>query len=92
MEESSMTQPEVITAVWNRLQCLSCEHAFRLWKDGTSKRSYRRGVTVPEVIQENVDILARADEAEMKARALWYVTFHPDVFNTCASRGWKVTA
>ena len=38
----------------------------------------------------NADILGRADDCEMKARVLWYITFHPDIFDAC-SKAWRVS-
>ena len=85
---------------WDRLQALSCEHANRLYAAGrthchTINRRYRLpAVFVPDVIKENVDILGRADDAEMKNRIFWYITFYPDIFDAC-SKAWsaaRVTA
>jgi hypothetical protein len=85
-----MLKTEIITTIWNKLQCLSCEHSFRLWKTGSYRSKYHRGVTVPEDIQENVDILGRSNESEIKTRIFWYITFHPDIFDTCSKSGWKI--
>lgn len=87
-----------LSAAWNRLQCLSCEHSVRIYvarKHGASAsraRAYcRTGTSVPHDIADNVDILGRGNEEEIKARVLWYVQFFPDIFNTCSKRGWTLT-
>ena len=82
-----------IATTWIRLQRLSCEHALRIWIDAGSPQPSRymrsRGLSVPETIQDNVKILGRANEEELKARVLWYVTFHPTVFDACSQRNWE---
>jgi len=77
---------------WTRLQCLSCTHALQLWCDGATQRKYIRGVSVPEVIDENVKILGRGDEAEIKHRVHWYITFHPAIFDSCSASHWNIIA
>jgi len=69
-------------AAWRRLQRVSCDHAMALAgpKPFSSGRLNRRQIGVPEVIRENVDILGRGSEEEVKARLNWYVTFHPWIF------------
>ena len=77
---------------WSRLQTLSCAHAMELWRNGiaTDWSRVTRRVSVPEVIRENVEILGRGDDEEIKARVLWYITFHPGIFDQCSKSGWEV--
>ena len=77
--------------VWNRLQCLSCAHSLNLWRAGQTRRKYTRGVIVADDIRENVEILGRADDEEIKARVLWYLTFFPKLFDACSARGWRLS-
>jgi hypothetical protein len=84
---------------WNRLQALSCEHALRIYVAGRKgvpahiRRGYcRPGTSVPGDIAENVDILGRGDDAELKARVLWYMDYFPDIFDACSRRNWRVAA
>lgn len=67
---------------WARLQAISCEHAARIGRIGMRQHH------VPEVIKDNCEILGAGDEEAIKARVLWYITYHPEVFNACAER-WK---
>ena len=74
---------------WSRLQRISIYHAGLLYQSGSIKRQYcgrHRGqnlyqVSVPEVIRENVAILGRGTEEEVKYRLNWYVEFFPTVFS-----------
>lgn len=81
---------------WSRLQALSCEHANRLGKQPTFPliRSlgmrYQSGHNPPMVIVENIEILTRGDDEEMKSRVHWYITFYPEVFQAC-SKVWNAT-
>jgi hypothetical protein len=79
-------------SAWNRLQCLSCAHSLSLWRSGQTRRKYTRGVDVAEDIRDNVEILGRADDEEIKARVFWYLTFHPGLFDACSARGWELSA
>jgi hypothetical protein len=67
-------------AGWSRLQRISLHHASILpvRKCGTG---YRRQIAVPEIIQDNVKILGRGTEEEIKARIMWYLEFYPSVFS-----------
>jgi hypothetical protein len=83
------------TTAWSRLQALSCEHNARLFASGQLARMTPRGVrgksiNVNREIQENVDILGRGNEEEIKARVLWYVTFEPAIFDTCSKANWQI--
>ncbi len=81
---------DLVRAAWNRLQCLSCAHSALLWqKRGRQTSGYfRRSISVPDVIEENCRILGRGDESEIKYRVLWYLTYYPDLFDTC-SKDWN---
>jgi len=84
-----MDNEQRVNSVWMRLQCLSCEHARRIGPQYI--RTWpKRQVSVPETIQENVEILGRGDEVEIKSRVLWYITFHPQVFDACSARNWAM--
>jgi hypothetical protein len=71
---------------WTRLQALSIEHGRRIgphyvagfWHKGV----HHERTVVDPTIKENAEILGRADEAEMKDRIHWYITFHPSVFDS----------
>lgn len=52
-------------------------------------RNYPKQHTPPPVIVENVGILNRGDDEEIKLRVHWYITFHPAIFDTCSKRGWE---
>ncbi len=67
-------------AGWNRLQRVSLYHAATLYSDSRLSRNPRQ-VHVPEVIKENVDILGRGTENDVKARLMWYIAFYPNVFS-----------
>ena len=75
---------------WSRLQALSIEHANRIGPGYASHmirslgRHYQRQHIPPQTIVDNCDILKRHDDEEMKARVLWYVAVHPDVFQACS--------
>ena len=78
---------------WMRLQKLSEHHALQLWRAGQygigryhGRSGQRAMYTVPEAIEENCKILGRGDEAEIKNRIFWYVTFHPNVFSATTAR------
>jgi hypothetical protein len=49
------------------------------------RRGRRYGTSVPREIEENVEILGRGSEEEIKARVLWYVTFEPGIFKQCSA-------
>ena len=70
---------------WYRLAALSQEHANRI---GVCPRRHRTH-TPPDVIIENVEILRRAGDEEMKHRVHWYITFHPAIFDACSARKWE---
>ena len=91
----TVEEPKQMTktnSAWNRLQCLSCEHSLSLWRSGATRRKYSRGVEVSEDIRDNVEILGRGNDEEIKARVLWYLTFHPGLFDACSARGWELSA
>jgi hypothetical protein len=67
-------------AGWKRLQRVSLYHAAQLYSESRHARNPRY-VGVPEVIRENVDILGRGTEEDVKYRLAWYVEFHPSVFS-----------
>lgn len=95
MERTQNTQTEMTQAAWSRLQALSCEHNARLYAAGRLALMTPRGIRGKQIavdpeIQETVEILGRSDEAELKSRVLWYLTFHPQVFDACSARGWKL--
>jgi hypothetical protein len=69
-----------LAAAWQRLQALSCAHASKLYTGCSLMRGHRR-VSVPEVIEENVEILGSSDEGRIKARVLWYMDTHPAIFD-----------
>ncbi len=77
---------------WSRLQALSCAHNAKIgpqgghWLHRTGRFVQR---SVPFDIEENVKILARGDDAELKDRVHWYITFHPDIFEMVSRGGWK---
>lgn len=77
-----MTKAEITATAWRRLQYISCERANALYATGKTRRMFGRGVIVPEEIEENVKILGRANEEEMKARLMWYLTYHSELFGT----------
>lgn len=81
---------------WSRLQALSCEHNNRLYASGvladlTPSGVRGKSINVNFEIEENVKILGRGDDEEIKARVLWYVTFQPAVFDACSKAGWNLT-
>ena len=67
-------------AGWSRLQRISIAHANAIGPQrcGTA---YRRQIAVPDVIRENVDVLGRGSENDVKARLMWYLTFHPEMYS-----------
>jgi hypothetical protein len=67
-------------AGWRRLQRISCHHAAVIGPQ-RGWTVFHPCVYVPEVIRENVEILGRGTEEEIKARILWYVTFYPSIFS-----------
>lgn len=74
---------------WSRLQALSCEHAQRIYMQIPRKERLRllkahQGPPVPIDIAENCSILKRGDDAELKYRVHWYITYHPAIFDACA--------
>ena len=56
---------------WLRLQHISCAHARQIGKCG------HRQHHVPDVIQENVEILGKGTDEQVKARLLWYHSYYP---------------
>jgi len=75
-------------AGWSRLQRISCYHATKLFTEsrGFNRLTQRlKPIPVPEVIRENVEILGKGTEEDVKARIHWYITYYPDVFSE--SRG-----
>lgn len=67
-------------AGWSRLQRISLHHAREIYCGSPHSKNPRR-IGVPAVIRENVDILGRGTEEEIKARIMWYLTFYPEVFS-----------
>lgn len=80
-----MDKERRIGLAWVRLQALSCCHSRRLYQSRTNRW---RGCIVPAEIAENVDILGRGDEEELKARVLWYLDQEPAVFQECSKQEW----
>lgn len=73
-------------SAWSRLQALSIEHAKKL--GAQIGGSYRHRQHFPqEVIRENVEILGRGDDEEIKNRIHWYITFHPEIFDATSQYG-----
>lgn len=70
-------------AAWQRLQRISCIHALALMP---KKFGRPRSIGVPQVIADNVAILGRGTEEEVKARNLWYLTFHPAIFKQSCTK------
>lgn len=71
-----------LAAGWKKLQALSEAHALKLRADLSSGRfigGRKVGIAVPEDIQENVEILGRGDEREIKNRIHWYSMYYPDL-------------
>lgn len=64
-----------------------CATVPRVLRSASGKAHRARRIGVPDVIRENVEILGRADEAELKNRAYWYITFHPAIFDECSKVG-----
>ena len=77
MAQAEMTHGAQLA--WARLQRISCHHARQMFAETYGVHQPRR-IYPPEVINENVEILGRGDEEELKHRMLWYVTFYPQVF------------
>lgn len=80
---------------WTRLQALSCAHNLELWLAAGKPRPIRgshirRSIAVPEPIRDNVKILGRGDEEEIKSRVLWYLTFHGGLFSRVSKSGWRI--
>jgi hypothetical protein len=67
-------------AAWKRLQRVSLYHAAQLYSESRHSRNPRH-VSVTEVIQENVGILGKGTEEDVKYRLMWYVQFFPSVFS-----------
>jgi hypothetical protein len=67
-------------AGWSRLQRVSLYHAAKLYSESVHAKNPRH-VSVPEVIKENVEILGKGTEEEVKARIHWYITFYPEIFS-----------
>ena len=67
-------------AGWSRLQRVSLYHARELYCGSSHSKNPRR-IGVPAVIRENVEILGRGSEEDVKARLMWYIAFYPDVFS-----------
>lgn len=87
IEVRTMTQGHA--AGWRRLLAVSCAHAAELANIkpslmGGCGRLNRKQISVPEVIRGNVAILGRGTEEAIKARLMWYLTFHPAVCNVSA--------
>lgn len=91
----SKSGSDSIATAWSRLQALSCRHAAQIHRasygpvNNAHRSRYMSSIGVPEVIQENVGILGRGDEAELKNRVFWYIMFHPAIFNECSKAGWN---
>ncbi len=68
-------------AGWNRLQRISCYHAAELFGKAPQFYNRHRQIGVPETIRENVEILGRGTEEDIKDRIWWYCTFHPAIVN-----------
>lgn len=93
-ESESKSGSDSIASAWSRLQALSCRHANVIYGQMPRKERQRllkahKGPPVPEDIAENCAILKRGDEAELKNRAYWYITFYPAIFDECSKAGWK---
>jgi hypothetical protein len=76
-------------ASWTRLQKISCTHAAQLWQEmhkpesmGHKPNRHNPGCYVPNVIRENVEILGKGSEEDVKARVLWYITYYPSIFTS----------
>lgn len=79
MQKTTQTE-----TAWKRLSVISESRALELWRAGQygigqycRKTGNRTSFSAPEEIKENVEILGRNEESELKARVMWYMTYHP---------------
>ena len=72
-------------AGWRRLQEISLYHATEIYCSRVHSR-HPRSVSVPAIIKENVDILGRGTEEDVKYRIYWYLTFYPSVFDASRAK------
>ena len=83
MKGGLITDP-ILGLVWRRLQHISCAHAILIQRDRyQAKGKYHKdrfGRGVPESIEDNVQILGRGDEEEIKGRLFWYQTYYPELW------------